>query len=418
MAMAATIPVRLRSGGVSEILNHGRRGLVNRAGSIILALCIAATGVWIGKDTLGLAVAKSNFRLAISLNGNNAQTIGSQSRQMLDAGKISAAEKLAVESLRRDPTIIAAVQSIGLAAQLSGDTDKANRLLSYAQQLSRRNLQTHLWAIEYYVARTDTSKVLEEYDLALRTSLFARNLLFPVLGGAISDPVVARDLIVRLKRQPLWSEAFLSFVAGDTRVTPVAAVNFLRTLRASNMPFASAGLATLVARSLNSLEFQTAWTAYVLKRPGAERLRVRDPEFKALPDDPAPFDWTLSNDGSISAYIDEQRGTNQLEVEAGSGSAGIAAQQLQLLPSGEYRLVVDARSISEGARLVWSLTCQDGAELTKLTMSSGSAKRYTGSKFTTPTNCPLQTLTLTADAGESPQALHGIIKRVYLMMAV
>lgn len=379
---------------------------------IAFALSVAACGLWIGVRTLGVSVAKTDSRLAASLNGGNADILGAQSRRMLEASQMDIAVALARKALRRDPTVVSAVQSVGLAAQAAGDVGKAGRLLSYAQGLSRRNLQTHLWAIEYYVARGNTSRVLGEYDLALRTSLPARDILFPILGSAVADPVVALDLVARLKRRPLWYEAFLSFVAGDNRVAPATAVDFLRATRDAGVAVPSASLATLVTRSLDAQQFRTAWAAYALKRPGADPSRLRDPGFKALPEEPAPFDWALFNDGSVLAQAVEENGAGRLEIEAGSGSAGLAAQQVQMLPPGKYRLIVDADAISEGANLVWSLACRDGSEISRLMMPGGMARHHAETSFTVPPFSTIQTLKLVADAGESPQGLHAAITRV------
>lgn len=385
-----------------------------RAGSIALALGIAAGGVWIGAQTLGGIVLKSNVELANTLNGGNASILGARSLQFLGAGMFRAAVPFAWRALRHDPTVISAVQAIGLTEQATGKTGRVDRLLSYAQKLSRRDLRTHLWAIENYVALGDTRPVLREYDLALRTSPEARELLFPILGNAVVNPVVARDLLPRLRRKPPWYDDFQVYLATDQRVTPVTAVAFLRMARGAGLAIPLTGLATLIARSLDAGQYSTAWTAYRLKRPGADRRGLRDPDFTAIPDDPAPFDWNLSNDGSILARAAPQNGVGRLEVEAGAGSTGVAARQGQLLPPGRYRLVADADAISQGASLTWTLTCRDGPELAKLPMAANKAMRYAGAGFVVPASCGMQALTLTADAGENPEGLHTAITKVMI----
>lgn len=390
------------------------RRLAADATPVVLALGVAAAGLWVGARTLGVQAARSDVEFAARLDGGSAEIMGTRSRRLLEKGDIRAAESLALNALRRDPTAVAAVQTVGLAAQIAGDDRKADQLLSYAQRLSRRDLQTHLWAIERNVARGDTEAVLREYDLALRTSIPARDLLFPILGTAMADPVVTRGLVRRLGGRSPWGEAFLSFAAGDPRVVPATAVRFLETARAAGVRATAVDLAVLAARSLEAQEPRTAWRAYALKRPGSDPRRVRDPDFKALPEQPAPFDWTLSNDGGILAQAGEQNGASRLDIEAGSGAAGMVVQQLQMLPPGTYRLIIDAGAVPDGGSLVWSLTCPDGVELTKVAMSSGAARRHAGSSFAVPASCGVQTLKLTADASESPQGLRSEVRRVML----
>lgn len=409
---------RLRLVAVRSDASYPRRaGVTGRAWRYAGASALAAAALWVGANSLGTAVAKSNIDLAASLNPGSASILGNRSRRMIESGRIEAATVLAQKALRRDATDIAAVRTMGLAAQASGNASRAKAMLDYAKRLSRRDLQTHLWAIEDHVARGETGEVLQEYDLALRTSLPARDILFPVLANAVSDRVIARGLVLRLRNAPLWRDAFLTFVASDERVAPVTAVTFLRAAQASGVAAPPEGLAVLVARSLDANAEELAWAAYALKRPTADRRLVRDATFKATPKAPSAFDWTLSNDGSIFSQAVEQDGSGRLEVEAGAGSAGVAAQQVQALPPGRYRLAVDVGPVPQGASLIWTVTCRNGPELTKLTVAGSGTRPHVSNSFTVPDACRVQTLMLFADAGESPEGLRTAINRIEVVPA-
>lgn len=366
-----------------------------------LAIGVAATGLWIGAQALGAGAS-------------DAAALGARSREVLGTGDLPAATALARHALRRDPTVVAAVQTLGLAAQARGDRARADRLLAYADRLSRRDLQTHLWAIERDVARGDTDAALREYDLALRTSPAARDLLFPVLGGAVADPAIAHAFLRRLAAAPAWRGDFLFFMATERRVLPAQAVRFLASARAVGASAAPGDVATLAARAVIAGDFATAWGAYRLIRPGADVRRVRDPGFAALSESPAPFDWNPSTDGGIVARSATEAGRGGLEVEAEPGTAGIVVDQMQMLPAGRYRLEVDAGAVSDGGELVWSLACRNGPELARIALPGGPARRYAAPAFAVPDTCRVQQLGLAADASASGDALRGEIRRVVL----
>ena len=377
---------------------------------LALALGVAALGGWVGAQTLGMQLAATNLASATRLNGGSAQVLAARAAGLVEAGQLRAALAPAREALRRDPTAVAAVQAIGLNAQAAGDGAGADRALAFAERLSRRDLQTHLWAIERHVARGDTAAALREYDLALRASAPASDLLFPILGAAITDRAIAGGLAGRLTGAPIWRDAFLSFLARDPRIAPSTAVGFLEAARARRVRAPAADLAVLVNRSLDVRDPRIAWRAYMLENPSADAHRVRDPGFAAVSQDPTAFDWTLADEGGISA----QGGTSGLTVAAGSGTAGSVAQQSQLLPPGSYRPVIVA-SRSNGGSLTVSLDCSNGAELARVAVPGGATRRVVGPPVLISPGCPMQVLRLAVDASDAAEGLDATIRRVELL---
>lgn len=362
---------------------------------LTLALAAALVGLWIGKLTLAAAMLHQDPLQASRLDPGNASAIAAAARQSMEAGKVAQARRDAIAALRRDPTAVAAVQTLGITAR---DPATARGWLDYAERLSRRELQTNLWAIEYYVARSDTAAVLRRYDLALRTSVSARDTLFPILGQAIADPTVARALVTRLAAAPFWKDAFLDFVAADERTAPLQAARFLATVRQHGMAIPPAGLSALVFRALNAGRPDIAWYAYSLKRPSADRRRSRNPNFAEQLDNPAMFDWTMADDGGILARIVREGTGSFLEVEASPGAGGLAAQQFQMLPPGAYQLRVAGQS-GPAKAVTWTLTCEDGTDLARVA-GQGSARA------TVPPGCRRQSLKLDVYAGDLPDGVH------------
>ncbi|HEX8553575.1 MAG TPA: hypothetical protein VF695_02605, partial [Sphingomonas sp.] len=186
---------------------------------IILALLIAMGGYVGVAHSLSLAVEDRNPARAHALfpgNGSaTAQFARARFSDRQEAGANSKAAKLARLALRQDPTTIQAVTTLGFQAQLRGELPQARRLFAYAQQLSRRDLQTQLWAIEEAIRRGDVPGALHQYDTALRTSKIAPEILFPILASAMAEPAVRQGLVATLARDPAWAALFIRYVADN-----------------------------------------------------------------------------------------------------------------------------------------------------------------------------------------------------------
>lgn len=329
------------------------------------------------------------------------------------AARAAIAARLA---LRQDPTAVQAASVLGFDRHLNGDTPAARRLFAYAATLSRRDLQTQLWQVEDAVARGDVPAVLRHYDIALRTSRAAADLLFPILASAITDPAVRAATVRTLAARPQWGDGFISFIArgdGDPRVT-ASLFDGLRRAGAPVFEEASAAtINTLVARGF----IDQAWSYYAGLHPGADRRRSRDPRFTANPRMPSPFDWVATSDEGVNAALQrgERGGVVDFTVSAGAG--GPILRQMQVLRPGRYRLYGRSEGIDrpEGARPYWSLTCSDGRELGRALVPRGDASDGTfGAVFVVPAGCPVQTLTLMARPSEAMQPGTGQISLAQL----
>lgn len=326
---------------------------------------------------------------------------------------------LARQAIGQDPTVVPAFVTLGLAAQLRGDLPKARALFGYAQTLSRRNLQTQLWQIEDAVQRGDVRGAVGHYDIALRTSQTAPDLLFPVLAAAIADPAVRTVVVPTLAAKPGWADAFISFVArgsGDPRVT---ASLFAGLRRAGAPVFEDARVAAtsaLIARGT----VDDAWAYYVSDHPGADRRRSRDPEFTADWKTPSPFDWVATDDGGISSSFQRAGSGGTFHYATATGAGGVLLRQLQVLPPGAYVLSGRASAIDpvDAARPYWTLTCGDGHEAGRVAIpaSASSAARFAG-RIVIPGGCPVQTLALIGQPSDAVAGLMGQIDRAALAPA-
>lgn len=329
------------------------------------------------------------------------------------------ADELARLALRQDPTAVPAVATLGINAQVRGDTAAARRIFAYSEKLSRRDLRTRLWAIEDAVGRGDIPGALRNYDIALRTSRIAPDLLFPVLASAISDSDIRRALIATLVQRPAWSEQFLGFVAG-TGPDAQATASLFEALQRRGIALPVGAAPALVGRLLAENHVDDAWRFYAALTPGADRRVARDPDFTANLQSPTPFDWLPITDSGVSATLQRGERGGIFDFAVPSNLGGPILRQTQLLPPGDY--AIEGRSIgieqAGNALPYWTLTCPDGRELGRVVVpNSAQANGRFAGRLTVPAGCPIQQLVLVARPSEQLSGLTGQIDDIRLRPA-
>jgi hypothetical protein len=329
------------------------------------------------------------------------------------------ADALARQALRQDPTAVVAVSTLGLNAQVRGDVTTARRLFAYAEKLSRRNLPTQLWAIEDAVVREDLVEALHHYDIALRTSARAPETLFPILASANIDPEVRTALIRTLATKPLWTNAFLVYLAAEAPDPRSTATLFLG-LRRIGIAIPENALTGAVNALVADGFADEAWSFYASIHDGVDRRRSRDPQFTVDHDPVSLLDWVTIDNGGTSGSIQRgNRGGVIFNVPASAG--GPILQQVQILPPGTYRIVGRTSGIEQDPAVspYWMLTCRkDGREFGRVMLPKSVAANgsFEGS-FVVPADCPIQTLVLVARPSDSSSGLSGQIERAELVPA-
>lgn len=323
----------------------------------------------------------------------------------------AAARRLAMGALRRDPTVVDAVIALGTDAALDNDANAARRYFAYAETLSRREIQTQLWAIEDAVSRNDIPAALRHYDIALRRSIPAREILFPILASALVEPEVRAGLVRTFAAHPRWGGAFL-FDAARRGSEPEATAAFFAALaRAGIAPPDSASavlIDTLLARGL----VDPAWAYYASMRKGADRRRARDPGFTAELLSRAAFDWQTLGEAGVFTSIERRDGGGVFAFSVPPGENGLLLRQMQVLPAGRYALTGHALGIPqpESARPYWELSCQNGRALGRAVLPGPADTRAAfGGTFTVPADCPVQYLSLIAKPSDTNAGMDGEI---------
>lgn len=385
-----------------------------------IAAALAALGYVSVVQTLAYSQKFTDVVHAHTLSPHDGRITALMAQQLAGVDATAAdrleADRLARVALRQDPTVVIAASTLGLNAQARGNIAAARRLFSYAATLSRRDLQTQLWAIEDAVGRGDVKKALHHYDIALRTSRGAPDLLYPVMAAAIVNADVRDAMAHILAARPPWGGFFIDFVSGNGGDARSTASLFL-VLRRAGVPISDGANATMVNTLATHSSMADAWNYYAAIHPGVNRRTSRDGRFAAT-ETPSLFDWVLIEEPGTIVSI--QRGENGgvLDFAASSGIAGTLLRQVQLLPPGRYLLEGHSQGIDQPAesRPYWTLTCRNnGRELGRVAMtnSAESNGRFSG-VINLPIGCPEQILSLIARPSDAGSGMSGQIDQVKL----
>ena len=390
-------------------------------------LVLAGAVGWIGylsvMQSVALVLPDSRIEEAHALAPDNGRIAGrlSQTLYRPDASEADRARAVTIahDALQHDPTAVEAVATLAADAFARGEQTEGERLLTYSQKLSRRDLRTQLMAIELAVAQGNIPGALRHYDIALRTKKNAPELLFPVLTSALPDPAIRTELVKTLGGQPNWSAGFINHAA-RSEVDPAASAAFFRALQARRVPVPDAAGVAIINRLLAAQLFDDAWAYYAAAHPHSDRRQSRDPAFTNTVEARTVLDWTAVNSVGVSTAIlpEERNGLFDFTVSMGNG--GPLLQQLQMLPAGDYILEGHSIGIEQPARSrpYWIVRCQTGEEIGRVELpnSSQAGGRFQGA-IRVPANCPVQTLALVARSTDDIGGVSGQIDRIAIRPA-
>lgn len=397
-------------------------------GEWVVRLCMTLLAFAVGyvsvTRALAEAIAKADPARAHALAPGNGRVTAllarlSLARRSDQAGRLEA-EQLARRALRQDPMAVPAAAVLAASAELRGDTRTGQRLLSYAERLSRRDLETQLILVEVSVANQDIAGALRHYDTALRTSRAAPDLLFPVLAAAVAEPAVRRELVRTLGRRPAWTGDFVNYVGGHGPV-PAATADLLLGLQRARVPVSEGARAETINLLVAHGGPEAAWSFYAASAGITNRSRSRDAHFEAGLQAPSIFDWMPVNDGSVATALQRSAVGGSFVFSAPPTVGGPLLRQAEMLPHGDYVLQGVSADVdqSEASLPYWTLTCRaDGRELGRVVVKSSitSNGRFAG-QLSVPKDCTFQDLMLIARPTDRLTGVSGQIKQVQLYPA-
>lgn len=315
--------------------------------------------------TYAQVAARSAPASALAAWPVSAEALGrlAEARLAIDASPASArsVRTQAQRALMRDPLNVVAARTASMAAGISGDAHASRSLLAYAQLLSRRDLGTQVALIEFAAADGNVTQALRHYDIALRGSDAADQLLMPVLVQATRDPKVATALQPMLATRPPWR---MRFVYSLIEARPWAPT-FMPVLLSARLSAKDAQERDFLRRAMQGLvadgKIDDAVRLYTIAAHAPPAAGIRNADF-VHGDALAPFDWDLVDDAGLSGLtgpVDGAPKGNVLSLISDNERHGVVARQLLLLPSGSHILRFRAGAIpsERDAAPVVQLSC-------------------------------------------------------------
>lgn len=390
-------------------------------GALALCLPLAALLLWIAMGvTAARTIGRAEPGAVLSWWPYDADAHAIEANLLIqthpDRQSLGEAAGLARDAIRRDPTNVAALRALALVAAVRGEMPAAERLMSFSETLSRRDLATQLWLIEANVQSNNIEGALHHYDRALRTSLVAGEMLFPVLVDASASPDVLMPVARLVGARPIWWTDFARKLVADSR-SPVAIATILSALHLD--PHIVAERDLLVA-AFNRLIAAGAYApAFALYRratrlpDNSPALILRNGDFQADNSIP-PFDWALVDQSDLAARIEAPAvGGNDLALvfSASEGTSGEVARQFIVLPPGQYRMTARAGNVSGEPRELPQILVSCAADPRNVLDLHLQPSPATGAAisqdFDVPANCPGQWLSIRANGpmnGAGPES--------------
>lgn len=401
---------RRRLSGPAAGTSGARRWNIDLRKVLIAALAVTAATVAVRSSVAGIFGGPYPQRaigwapLHTGLNARLAELL-------VNAGRTNDARPLAYAALRRDPTNIAALRALALAAEAEGNGAEAARLFGLAHDMSRRDRQTEAWLLRHAIRTGDFAAAIRHFDISMRITARGGEQFIPLLVAATGDRRIMIPLRRQLEQQPSWKVAFLVRLATHGP-RPDHTVILSRGLLDPADPRERDALRTLIESLTNARQTNLAWLIFRETRPG-----IRNPqaapyvEQRFEPSTFPPFDWRLAEEPDLSAQADARpdgAAGRALFVMARSGASGEAARRLIRLAPGAYAIEYDAGGMSSNAfeRPQLTLRCV-GADASLVDLRpnwAGVAPRRARASFTVPQNCEWQSLAISISAGEEEAA--------------
>lgn len=292
----------------------------------------------------------------------------------------------------------------GLAAQVSGDNARSERLLAIVRRRSPRARSARLLLLNHYLRGGRVAEAAAEIAVLNRLIPAAGKVLVPELAKFARKPATRGSLVGILKEDPQLGEAVLEELASKNP-DPELVLQLARQIpadRGAARPW-QAALIRAVVESGDVARAHRLWQE-LSGAPRAEGAAVYDGRFQGLPG-PPPFNWALSSSG---AGVAERSKTGGLQVEYyGRVPAELAAQLLRLAP-GRYRFTVTVQgdSSEKAAQLVWRLSClAGGSTLAEIPLRDVAYQpKSLSASVPVPAGCTAQWLRLVGVPSEFPAA--------------
>lgn len=324
--------------------------MISRIALLIGGIALA---LFAGANALGNIYRNTQPFLAAQMSPHNGMVLSKRADVQLQRyfadgkfnipAKVAAsAGKDALAALRYDPMSGEALRNLAIIRSSKGDDASARKLMLLAQRLTRRDSTASAWLIADYGKRNDLTRLLRQYDIAMRANERVRSVMAPRLAMTLAYEEVVTPMAKLLDANPVWAPEFweqaFRFKQGLVNLAKVRAASEVR-INADQRARDEALIRSLVEggdiSTARDLLNGTLTRQYRLATATPAGAIVKNSNFANTPVFP-PFDWEALSTGNYAGYIDPSSRT--LTINSAGSSGGEAARQLVRLRPGNYLL--------------------------------------------------------------------------------
>lgn len=322
-------------------------------------------------------------------------------------------EYLASVALRNQLVNPRALRLLGTAALIRGDEARANKLLAFSQEFSRRDLYTQILLIETNIKRGDAVAVFRHYDISLRTHPASGEKAYPRLTAALHLPTIQQGVLPYLASGKGWAVEMVDHAISHHKnlgaVTQMMLATKARPDREKQVEQKVRLLSALVTEKLYD-EVEELFITI----PGARREKLQSADLTA--DDArrtfGPIAWVPVErpDAGSSISANARQRTAMMSVYASAAVAAPVAQRILFLTPGRYRIAarIEKMAGADDSGVRWQMRCV--ADPAQPLLWAGS----TGKILTVPTGCRVQRLEIVVVGGADQTGFDGEISDISL----
>jgi tetratricopeptide (TPR) repeat protein len=284
--------------------------------------------------------------------------------QAKDPAKHQEAKKNALAALQAYPLEGKAYRVLGQIAEAEKNSELAFDLFQKAVRYSPRDLESHLWLMNYSLRKEKSDAAVQHLDSLLRMQIDLLPPLMPTIGGLAVRPESQPALIRVLMKNPAWRTPALNTLMAEKGAAEKYAFFFNRLSKTGKGLNESEQKAWLNALNQNQ-QWSLAYLNWATQLPAARQLALGNlfnGDFEHEPLD-TEFDWQFGNVPGASIELAAREGmTGQKALRVYFDDRRVPFSHLKqtlVLPPGSYRL--SGRGFADDLRtdlgLVWSVQC-------------------------------------------------------------
>lgn len=331
------------------------------------------------------------------------------------------AKKNALAALRAYPLEGRAYRVLGHLAEAQKNPAQALQLFRKAAYYSPRDLESHLWLLDYSLRTENANAAVHHLDILLRIQTDLLPQLIPAIAGLAVHPASQAAMIDCFKKNPVWRAQAINSLASHEDAGEKYAIFFNRlaqTEKGLSEPEQQAWLSALN----RSQQWALAYLNWASQLPAKQQLELGNLFNGGFEHEPlgGEFDWQF--DHIPGAHIDlvlrdGALGNKALRVSFDDRRVPFkSVRQTLVLPPGRYRLSGQglAENLQTELGLVWVLECAgNGTRLASSEPWKGNSQKWQlfSLSFDVPkSQCIAQSLFLSLSARvEAEQAIAGSI---------